>query len=120
EVYSQSRSMFSGPSPQTVGRGNAIRMAFGTLAVQVLKLVPSGNIDRLREITVRQGYGDWESIALQIWPFTGRPVAWPPPRRIRREQELELFTERFRCEPPPTDETAGRRLTGDVRFVVEK
>ena len=68
EMYSQSRSMLSGPSRQTgrLGRGNAITMAFGNLAVQVLKVVPSGNIDRLREITVSQGHGDWENIAANL------------------------------------------------------
>ncbi len=39
ETYSQSRSMWTGPSrgAERQARGNAITMAFGTLAIQVLK-----------------------------------------------------------------------------------
>jgi hypothetical protein len=100
ETYSQSRSMWSGPSreSQRQARGNAITMAFGKLAIQVLKVVPDGEIGPLKEITVGQGYGDWENIALQIWPLEGDPVTWPPLRGIRHETELELFTERFRSQ----------------------
>ena len=56
-------------------------MAFGKLAIQVLKVVPDGDIGRLKEITVGQGWGDWENIALQIWPLKGEPVNWPPAER---------------------------------------
>jgi hypothetical protein len=113
EISSESRFMLSGPSPQTgrLARGNAITMAFGNLALQVLKVVPEGNIDHLKDITVSQGYGDWQNIALQLWPLTGHPVAWPPPRAIRSEQQLELFTERFRSQPAPADGIGGPPAT---------
>src|SRR4051812_200306 len=96
ETYSQGRSMTgSAQDTQRQGRGSVVTMALGNLAIQVLKVVPDGDAGRLKQITVGQGWGDWENIALQIWPLKGEPVNWPPPRGIRHETELELFTERF-------------------------
>ena len=37
--------------------GNAITMAFGTLAIQVLKVVPPGEATPGREISIAQGAG---------------------------------------------------------------
>jgi hypothetical protein len=92
--------MLSAPSVSSarIARGNVITMAFGTLAVQVLKVAPNGDVSRLKEITVSQGFGDWENISLQIWPLLGDPVIWPPPKAIRCEEELEIFAARFRAQ----------------------
>jgi hypothetical protein len=117
-MYSQGRSMLSGPSPNSdrSARGNAITMAFGELAIQVLKVVPTGNAHRIRDITVSQGFGDWENIALQIWPLQGDPLSWPPPKSIRCEEELEIFAGRFRSQADggqgrtPEASTSGRSL----------
>ncbi|MHB1556166.1 MAG: hypothetical protein ACYC61_01670 [Isosphaeraceae bacterium] len=99
ETYSVCRSMTgTAPDTQRRARGSAVTMAFGNLGMQVLKVVPDGDTSRLKEITVGQGWGDWENIALQIWPLTGKPVNWPPPRGIRSEEELEIFAGRFRAQ----------------------
>jgi hypothetical protein len=97
-IYSQGRRMLSGQSDNSdrQARGNAITLAFGSLAMQVLKVIPAGNADRLKNITVSQGFGDWENIALQLWPLKGDPVIWPPARAIRCEENLEEFAGRFR------------------------
>jgi hypothetical protein len=106
-TYTQGRSMWTGPS-QGEGRrarGNAITMAFGTLGIQVLKVTPDGDVGPIKEITVGQGSGDWERIALQIWPLKGDSVDWPPPRGIHSESELELFAGRFRSQAGAPDAT---------------
>jgi hypothetical protein len=97
ETYSQGRSMTgTAQDTQRRARGSAVTMAFGNLGIQVLKVVPEGDTSRLKRITVGQGWGDWENIALQIWPLKGEPVNWPPPRGIHSEAELEIFAGRFR------------------------
>jgi hypothetical protein len=98
-MYSQGRTM-TGASEDTQrqANGSAVTMAFGNLGIQVLKVVPDGDTRRLKEITVGQGWGDWENIAMQIWPLNGEPVNWPPPRGIRSESELETFAGRFRSQ----------------------
>jgi hypothetical protein len=106
ETYSQGRSMTgNAQDTQRQARGNAVTMAFGNLGIQVLKVAPDGDTRRLKEITVSQGWGDWENIALQIWPLRGASVNWPPPRGIRCEAELEIFAERFRAldDAPDTE-----------------
>jgi hypothetical protein len=57
-------------------------MAFGTVGVQVLKVTLDTAVKPPKDITVSQGFGDWENIALQIWPLKGDPVDWPPPRSL--------------------------------------
>jgi hypothetical protein len=100
ETYSAARSMTgTAQDTQRQARASAVTMAFGNLGIQVLKVVPEGDTRHLKEITVGQGWGDWENIALQIWPLTGLPVDWPPPRGIRCEEELEIFAGRFRSQP---------------------
>jgi len=106
-TYSQGRSM-TGTAQETQrrARANAVTLAFGKLGIQVLKVVPDGDTRGLDWIAVGQGRGDWENIALQIWPLKGDPVNWPPPRGIRCEEELELFAARFRSESnTPATET---------------
>jgi hypothetical protein len=111
EMYSSGRTM-TGTSQETQrhARGGVVTMAFGNLGMQVLKVVPEGNTTGLKQITVGQGWGDWENIALQVRPSEGKPVNWPPPRGIRCEEELEIFAGRFRsrsdsatAEPPQAD-----------------
>jgi hypothetical protein len=105
ETYSQGRSMTgTAQDTQRQARGSAVTMAFGNLGIQILKVVPDGDTRRLKEITVGQGWGDWENIASQIWPLKGEPVNWPPPRAIRHETELEEFAGRFRARD---DDTTG-------------
>jgi hypothetical protein len=98
ETYTQSQSLWTGQSrdAERQARGNAITMAFGTLAIQVLKVVPPGEATPGREISIAQGRGYWEETALPIWPLKTDPVRWPPPSGIRHESELELFAQRFR------------------------
>ena len=98
ETYTQSQSLWTGPSrdAEGQGRGNAITMAFGTVAIQVLKVVPPGGATPVKEITVSQGRGYWEETAVSIWPLKSEPVRWPPPSGIRHEDQLELFAQRFR------------------------
>ncbi|MHB1787417.1 MAG: hypothetical protein ACYCS7_15000 [Acidimicrobiales bacterium] len=100
EAYSAARSM-AGTAQQTgrPARASAVTMAFANLGIQILKVAPAGNADRIDQLTVGQGWGDWENIALQVWPLTGFPVDWPPPRGIRCEEELEIFAGRFRSQP---------------------
>jgi hypothetical protein len=103
ETYSAGRSM-SGTAQDTQrqARGSAVTMAFGKLGIQVLKVNPDGDTRDLKQITVGQGWGDWENIALQIWPLKGELVNWPPPRGIRSEAELEIFAGRFRPQDGAT------------------
>ena len=98
ETYTQSQSLWTGQSrdAERQARGNAITMAFGTLAIQVLKVVPPGEATPGREISIAQGRGYWEETALPIWPLKTDPVRWPPLSGIRHESELELFAQRFR------------------------
>jgi hypothetical protein len=102
EVYSQSRSMWTGPSrdAEQQDRGNVITMAFGSLAIQLLKLVPHREVAPGTEVTVAQGPGPWEEVSRQIWPIQPEPVSWPPSSGIRSEYELDLFAERF-CPQNP-------------------
>ena len=97
ETYSQSRSLWTGPSrdAEPQARANVITMAFGALAIQVLKVVPPGKVTPGMKVSVAQGPGPWQQIALQIWPIRPEPVSWPPSTAIRHEYELELFAERF-------------------------
>ena len=100
ETYSAGRTMTGAAlENQRPARGSAITMAFANLGIQVLKVNPEGNTKGLERIEVGQGWGDWENIALQIWPLKGDPVEWPPPRGIRCEEELEIFAGRFRSQP---------------------
>jgi hypothetical protein len=100
ETYSVGRSMTgTAQDTQRQARASAVTMAFGNLGIQVLKVNPDGDTRGLKEITVGQGWGDWENIAVQIWPLKGDPVDWPPPRGIRCEEELEIFAGRFRSQP---------------------
>ena len=100
ETYSASRSMTgTAQDSQRRARGSVVTMAFGKLGIQVLKVNPDGDTRGLKQITVGQGWGDWENIALQIWPLRGGPVNGPPPRGIRCEEELEIFAGRFRSQP---------------------
>jgi hypothetical protein len=98
EIYTQSQSLWTGPSRGAAhqARGNAITMAFGSLAIQVLKVVPPGDPISVREISIAQGRGYWEDKALPIWPPRLDPVRWPPPSGIRHESELDSFAVRFR------------------------
>ena len=97
ETYSQSRSLWTGPSrdAEEQARANVITMAFGALAIQLLKVVPLGKVTPGMEVSVAQGSGPWEQVASQIWPIQPEPVSWPPSSGIRHEYELELFAERF-------------------------
>jgi hypothetical protein len=106
-MYTQGRSMLTGPPQGSArqARGHAISMAFGTLGIQVLKVTLEGAVKLPKDITVSQGFGDWENIALQIWPLKGDPVNWPPPKGIRCEPELELFAGRFRSRDDSSDGT---------------
>jgi hypothetical protein len=108
-MYTQGRSMQTGPAQGSTrqARGHAITMAFGTVGVQVLKVTMDGAVKPPKDITVSQGFGDWENIALQIWPLKGDPVDWPPSQGIRSEDELELFAARFRSQ-------GDSGVTGDV------
>jgi hypothetical protein len=55
ETYSQGRSMTgTAQDTQRQARGSAVKMAFGNLGIQVLKVVPEGDTRRLKEITVGQ------------------------------------------------------------------
>jgi hypothetical protein len=99
-MSTQGRSM-SSQSAERRARAHVITMAFGTLGLQVLKVNLEGSKKLPKDITVSQGFGDWENIALQIWPLKGAPVTWPPPRGIRCEPELEQFAGRFRSRDDP-------------------
>jgi hypothetical protein len=91
-MHTEGRSMQTGPpeSPQPA-RGNAITMATGSVGIQVVKVTLDPLARRPRSMTVGQGFGDWENIALQLWPLKGDPMTWPPPRAIRSGDELEIF-----------------------------
>jgi hypothetical protein len=102
--YSQSRSMWTGPSRDAQGqvRGNVITMAFGSLAIQLLKVVPHRELVPGMEVTVAQNPGPWEEVARRIWPIQPEAVSWPPASGIRSESELDLFAERFCPQNPAT------------------
>jgi hypothetical protein len=68
ETYSRSQSLWTGGSrnAERQARGNATTMAFGTLAVQVLKVVPPPDVIPGREISIAQGRGYWEVCVSKI------------------------------------------------------
>jgi hypothetical protein len=103
-TYSQSRSMWTGPSrgAEWQARGNVITMAFGSLAIQILKVALNREVASGTEVTVSQNPGPWEEVARRIWPIQPDSVRWPPASGLRSEADLDLFAERFCPQNPAT------------------
>jgi hypothetical protein len=76
-------------------RAGVTMLAFGTLAIQVRKLVPSNPMDPATNITVEQRQGPWERLALQVWPLPPVPVQWPADMGINGVVGLETLADRF-------------------------
>ena len=103
EAYAQHKSLWTGLDRQADPRDRAgvTTMAFGNLAVQVLKVAPVRPVPPTVEITFHQRPGPWGQLALRVWPLRTDVVRWPGPLAIGHEDGLEMFAERFSPEPPP-------------------
>ena len=76
-------------------RAAVTTLAFGTLAIQVLKVVPRSTMPPKTSITVDQRPGPWDRLALQVWPIQPEPVRWPASVGVLDEDGLETLAQRF-------------------------
>jgi hypothetical protein len=106
-MISECRSIWSGASRTETRqtRANAINIAFGRLCIQVLKIVPPGDIVSGSKISLGQDKSEWAHAASKIWPLKGQPVHWPPANGIHSEDQMNLFIERFRHQGGVPDVT---------------
>jgi len=72
-------------------------IAFGTVAFQVLKVVPR---DATSGIPMLQRPGPWERAAFPVWPPLQAALCWPPPIPIASDAGLEAFELRFSFTVP--------------------
>lgn len=92
------------PSAYTISRNLSIAndqtraavttLAFGSLAIQVRKVVPPAMTHPETTITVEQRPGSWEKVVLEVWP-PPMLVRWPAPMGLLDEHGLETLAERF-------------------------
>jgi hypothetical protein len=96
-TYSISRilSTATDQDAQNQARAGVTTMAFGTLAMQVLKVVPRSTIPANASISLDQRPGPWDRLALQVWPIPPEPVRWPASVGVLDEHGLETLAQRF-------------------------
>ena len=75
-------------------RAAATTFAFGTLAFQVLKVVPDDPKMKSFFMAHRPTL-QWDQIMLQVWEPQVVPICWPPPMPIQGMAELEVLELRF-------------------------
>jgi len=80
---------------QHQGRAGVTTLAFGTLAIQVLKVVPRSTMPTTTSITLDQRPGPWDRLALQVWPIPPEPIRWPAAVGVLDEHGLETLAQRF-------------------------
>lgn len=80
--------------PGGVG-GYVTTMCFGPLAIQVLAFKSSDLLVATPRLTVETRPGDWDRLALQVWPPPAGPVVWPAPLGLNGMRGLETFGDRF-------------------------
>jgi len=76
-------------------RAAVTTLAFGILAIQVLKVVPLNTMSPETKITVEERPGPWDRLALQVWPIQPEPVRWPASVGVLDEYGLETLAQRF-------------------------
>ena len=74
--------------------GAVTTFGFGTLAFQVLKVVP-GDMNR-GPVSCRTG--PWDKVLLKVWPPQSEPACWPPRVGIQGDIGMEELEMRF--SPP--------------------
>jgi len=94
----------------TPDRATVTTLAFGCLAIQVLKVVPRATLDPAMNITMEQREGPWEQVALQVWPQRRDPVSWPTLMGLQGEGGLDVLEKRF---SPADAENEPALVSGD-------
>jgi hypothetical protein len=97
-LYSTSRTL---SNPHDQARASVSTLAFGCLAIQVRKLLPSSPLNPNTVVTVEERPGPWEQVVSQVWPPSPELVHWPASMGLDGEHGLETLAERF----SPTEET---------------
>lgn len=79
--------------------GSATTMAYGPLAIQVLRVLVPDAVPPTTRVEVQPIDGPWNATLVPAWPRPHAPAGWPPQQALNGEPGLRLLSQRFKVAP---------------------